>query len=231
MHIGLIGGIGPAAQDYYLRQLIGMFADNGAALELTTAHADTPTLLANMTADRQIQQANLFVALADRLARAGADFVAVTSIAGHFCRREFAARSPLPVIDMIDAVAQDVALSGYERIGILGTRIVMETGFYGGIASATVVSPPGTVLADVHAAYVAMASASTVNSAQRAVFTTAAQAMIDDGADAIMLGGTDLVLAFDAATCEYPLIDCAAIHARAIARYAMGEAELMRTCA
>ena len=100
MHIGLIGGIGPAAQDYYTRQLIGHFSHAGVGLDLTTAHGDAPTLLANLAADRRAQQAAIFVRLTERLARAGAEFVAVTSIAGHFCRAEFAAASPLPVIEV-----------------------------------------------------------------------------------------------------------------------------------
>jgi aspartate racemase len=129
MHIGLIGGIGPAAQDYYTRQLIGHFSHAGVGLDLTTAHGDAPTLLANLAADRRAQQAAIFVRLTERLARAGAEFVAVTSIAGHFCRAEFAAASPLPVIDMIDAVARDVAARGVQKLGILGTKTVMASGF------------------------------------------------------------------------------------------------------
>jgi aspartate racemase len=42
MHIGLIGGIGPAATDFYYRRLISTFASKKAALELTIVHADTP---------------------------------------------------------------------------------------------------------------------------------------------------------------------------------------------
>ena len=225
MQIGLIGGIGPAAQDCYTRHLIGLFGEAGTPLEMTTVHADTPTLLANLAADRRTEQAALFARLSGRLVRAGAGLVAVTSIAGHFCRREFAAISPLPVVDMISAVALDVASRGLERIGILGTRTVVESRFYGGIESATVIAPPEPELGHVHAAYAAMAIAGTITDEQRAVFERAARRMIDtDGATAIMLGGTDLALAFDPADSRFPLIDCAAIHARAIARQAMGRA-------
>jgi aspartate racemase len=48
MHIGLIGGIGPAATDFYYRRLISIFASRKAALDLTIVHADTPTLLDNL---------------------------------------------------------------------------------------------------------------------------------------------------------------------------------------
>ena len=223
MQIGLIGGIGPAAQDYYTRQLIGLFVQAGKALDMTTVHADTPTLLANLAEDRRAEQAEIFATLTERLARAGAGVVAVTSIAGHFCRHEFAALSALPVIDMIDAVANDVAARGLDRIGILGTRVVMETRFYGGLAGVEVVLPGEPELGAVAAAYAAMAKAGTITHEQQAIFSLAAHRMIDSGgAQAIMLGGTDLALAFDSANAPFQLVDCAAIHARAIAKAAIG---------
>ncbi|MBX9730295.1 MAG: aspartate/glutamate racemase family protein [Sphingomonas sp.] len=223
MQIGLIGGIGPAAQDYYCRQLISLFAQAERSLDMTIVHADTPTLLANLAADRRTEQAELFAQLAERLDRAGAGLIGVTSIAGHFCRHEFAARSPLPVVDMIDAVAGDVAEHHYEKIGILGTRTVMESRFYGGLAGVDVIAPPGSALDDVHTAYVEMAKTGMATAAQRTIFHNAATHMINSaGAQAIMLGGTDLALAFGAETCPFPLIDCAAIHARAIFKKALG---------
>lgn len=224
MHIGLIGGIGPAAQDYYCRRLIRSFADAGAGLEMTIVHADAPTLLANLAADRPVEQAEIFATLTERLAQAGAGFVGVISIAGHFCRREFADRSCLPAVDMIGAVACDVERRGLRRIGILGTRVVMESQFYGGLTMATVIAPATPTLDDVHAAYAAMAVAGTITPEQRTIFHRAARSLIEnDGAEAILLGGTDLALAFDAATSPFALVDCAAIHVAAIVAQATGE--------
>ncbi len=219
MQIGLIGGIGPAAQDHYCRHLIALFAQACTPLNMTIAHADTPTLLANLAADRRIEQAEIFAQLTERLAVAGADFVAVTSIAGHFCRRDFASRSALPVIDMVDAIAQDVEARSLNRIGILGTRTVMETRLYGGLEGVTV-SPPSVDQMDaVHSAYVEMAAAGVVSDAQRETFYNAARDMMEaKGAQAILLGGTDLALAFDPAISPFPLVDGVAIHARAIAK-------------
>ncbi len=222
MQIGLIGGIGPAAQDYYTRRLIGLLAQARVPLDMTIVHADAPTLLANLAADRKAEQAEIFTNLTERLACGGATCVAVTSIAGHFCRRELASQSSLPVIDMISTVAQDVAKRGLDRIGILGTRTVMESHFYGGITTATVVPPSESEIDEVHAAYVAMASAGVITAEQQETFDQAARRMIETaGAKAILLGGTDLALAFDSSNSPFPLVDCAAIHVRTIAEYAI----------
>ena len=223
MHIGLIGGIGPGATDYYYRRLISTFARQNAALELTIVHADTPTLVSNLASNDAAAQTAIYVRLTNRLASAGAECVAITSIGGHFCIDAFQAVSPLPVVDMLSEVARAIDTRGLKRVGILGTRTVMETRFYGRIASAEIIPPVGADLEDVHRAYVAMATAGFATEDQRAVFNAVSQRlMAEQSAEAILLGGTDLALAMDERTAGFPLVDCAGIHADAIARLAIG---------
>ena len=223
MQIGLIGGIGPAATDFYYRSLIAAFAARKLPLELTIAHADSPTLLSNLGRNDKAGQAQIFTRLTKRLASAGANFVAITSIAGHFCFDTFKAESPLPAVDMITEVNRAVAEAGFRRIGILGTRTAMETRLYGRLTAAAIVPPAGRDLTDVHDAYVAMAASGVVTEAQRSVFNTVSRRLLHDGAQAIMLGGTDLALVYDQQTSEFPLIDCASIHVDSIVRLALGQ--------
>jgi len=222
MHIGLIGGIGPAATDFYYRRLISTFASQRAPLELTIVHADTPTLLSNLTSNNVDAQVAIYMRLTKRLVAAGADCVVVTSIAGHFCIDAFKASSQLPVVDMISEVNRAIERRGLKRIGILGTRTVMESRFYGRISSAEIVPPSGQDLDEVHQAYVGMAASGVVTDAQREVFNTVSHSLIHAaGVEAIMLGGTDLALAFNEKDASYPLVDCAGIHADAIAKLAL----------
>jgi aspartate racemase len=123
---------------------------------------------------------------------------------------------------MISEVSRAIEARGLKRIGILGTRTVMQTRFYGRISSAEILPPGGADLDEVHQAYVAMATAGFVTEDQRAVFDGAIRRLLDQGAEAIMLGGTDLALAYNEHTAQFPLVDCAAIHADAIARLAIG---------
>lgn len=224
MHIGLIGGIGPAATDFYYRRLVRLFAAAGRPLELTMAHADIATLRGNLAKDDRASQVAIFTRLANQLAAAGAGCVVVTSIAGHFCRDEFQAASPLPAVNMITEVGKAIATQGFKRVGVIGTQTVMETRFYGGVTTAEVIAPSGQELTDVHEAYVTMAAAGVATQAQNDVFRQACRRLIDrDGVEAIMLGGTDLALVFDETEAEFTLIDCAAIHVDAIAALAMAE--------
>ena len=222
MHIGLIGGIGPAATDFYYRRLISTFASKKAALELTIVHADTPTLLSNLATNNASAQVVIYTRLTNRLFAAGAECVVVTSIAGHFCIDAFKAVSPLPVVDMISEVSRAVEKRGLKRIGILGTRRAMETRFYGGVASAEIIPPSGQDLDDVDQAYIAMAASGVATEAQRLVFNTVSRKLLEENdAEAIMLGGTDLALVFSQQDTAFPLVDCAAIHVDAIVRLAI----------
>src|SRR5579862_8280344 len=71
MHIGLVGGIGPAATDFYYRRLISTFASRKAALELTIVHADAPTLLGNLASNEVASQVAIYMRLTNCLASAG----------------------------------------------------------------------------------------------------------------------------------------------------------------
>lgn len=223
MHIGLVGGIGPAATDHYYRALIAAAKEMGFVLELTMVHADSATLLKNQMSGDAAAQVAVFLRLAERLKAAGADNVVITSIAGHFCIGEFKAASPLPVIDLIEEVDRALRARGLKKIGVLGTRLAMETGLYGGVQAAALLPPAGDDLEAVHDAYVRMAAAGTASSVQREVFLNASRRLIaDQGAEAIMLGGTDLALVFDGADYGFEVVDCAKLHVKAIAHRAAG---------
>jgi aspartate racemase len=59
MHIGLIGGIGPAATEFYYRNLVTAFHGGSSALDLTIVHADVNTLVANINSGSAADQAQI----------------------------------------------------------------------------------------------------------------------------------------------------------------------------
>jgi aspartate racemase len=225
MHIGLIGGIGPAATEHYYRGLLDRYAESGRSPDLTIANADVRDLVRNLANRDAKQQADIFVRLVRRLAAAGADAAAVTSMGGHFCVAELEAISPLPILNALPEVDAAIKRRNLKTIGILGNRLVMETRLYGRISGAQVVLPEGDAFEQVHESYGAMAVSGRVTDAQRRVFFSAGQQMCrDQGAEAVMLGGTDLFLAFQDQDCGFEVIDCAGIHIDAIYQWSLGSA-------
>jgi aspartate racemase len=225
MHIGLIGGIGPAATELYYRGLVARHAGSARALELTIVHADVHELARNAAAGDARTQAQIFAGLVRRLAAAGAEAAAITSIAGHFCVNELAALSPIPILSAIPAIAERVRRQGLRTVGLLGTASVMTTRLYGGIGSASVVVPEGDALERAHQAYIAMALSGYATEEARAELFSIGQGLCrEQGAEVVLLAGTDLFLAFDGRACGFPVIDCAEIHMDALHRASVGEA-------
>jgi aspartate racemase len=217
MHIGLIGGIGVAATEFYYRGLIDRHERSGTALDLTIVHADVRELTRNAADGESRKQAESFARLIARLAEAGAVAAAVTSMTGHFCIRELEALSSLPLINAIPEVDAAIKRQNLKTVGILGTRTVMGTKLYGGISAAAVVLPQGEAFDQVHTNYVEMALAGRVTQAQREVFFSIGRRLCQEqGAEAVLLGGTDLCLAFADRDCGFPVIDCADVHIDAI---------------
>ena len=223
MHIGLIGGIGPGATEFYYRGLVEAHAAAERPLELTIVQAEARDMVANLTAGDARAQAAIFLRLVERLAAAGADAAAVTSLGGHFCIAELAAASPLPLIDLVTEMAATLTARGVARVGLLGTRTVMDSHIYGAIPAIEVVLPQGAELDATHEAYIAMASAGRVTEDQRALFfRLGAELVREQGAEVVVLVGTDLFLAFDGRDCGFPVIDCARVHVDALARASLG---------
>jgi aspartate racemase len=98
----------------------------------------------------------------------------------------------------------------------------MRSKFYGGVNSVEIAAPEGADLDEVHARYVAMATAAVATDDDRRFFLEAGRKLAEgQGADVIVLSGTDLFLAFDGAKPTYRVADAAEIHIGAIVRAAM----------
>jgi aspartate racemase len=121
------------------------------------------------------------------------------------------------MLNGIPEVAAAVRQGKFKTVGIIGKRMVMETRLYGAISSAAVVVPRGDELGEVHQSYAAMATAGRVTDAQRQLFFAAGERLCrEQGAEVVLLGGTDLFLAFRGRDAGFPVMDCADVHVEAI---------------
>lgn len=226
MHIGLIGGIGPAATVVYYQRLCARMRERSARLELTIVHADVKTLVANSLADDQLAQAREYAALIDRLKAAGADCVGITSLGGHFCFGETSKIASLPLVSAVAPLDRYFVQHGIRRVGLLGTRVVMRTRLYGQLqqTEAVVLDDEIDSLGQM---YLDVAMSGACSDAQRAAFFDAGRRLIDKhGADAIVLAGTDLGLAFDGHQPGFPVIDALDVHVALLADIASGRIPL-----
>ena len=225
MHIGLIGGIGVSATLVYYQRLTALMDAAGAKLDLTIVHAHAPDLVANNLADARDAQAQIYKGLLDRLAAAGCDCAAITSLGGHFCFAETEAISPLPLISGVTPLDAHFAANGIKTVGLLGTEVVMRTKLYGQLTQTDAVVPDD--LDRVGRAYLDIALAKAATSDEAAFFDAEAQQMVTHkGAEAIVLAGTDLGLAYDQLSPNYPVFDALDVHVSLLADVACGKVAL-----
>jgi len=229
MHIGLIGGIGPAATEFYYRGLVGNHAVDSAGLELTIVHADMNVLLSNMTADARDKQAKVFCHHVEQLARAGAVTAAVTSIAGHFCFRELEAISPLPLVSALKTLGAEIERRGLRRVGLLGSKVAIESRLYGSVTGVEIVLPNDDEMNSVSEEYFAMAKTQCATEAQRKLFFTVGAGLCSEQhAEVVILAGTDMFLAFAGAKPGFEVVDCAEVHIQALAELASKNVSRLR---
>lgn len=221
MHIGLIGGIGVAATLVYYQRLAAVVAAQGKRLECTIVHAQVDDLVRNNTNDHRAEQAQIYAGLIDRLAAAGCDCAAITSLGGHFCFDETVPLSTLPLVSAVAPLDDYFASEGLSAVGILGTQVVMRTGFYGSLHQTRAITLTDEI-EPLGKSYQDMAIAGHCTAQQRAMFLDAGRRLMAAGAEVVVLGGTDLGLAFDGQDPGYPVIDALDVHVAKLARLATG---------
>ena len=161
--------------------------------------------------------------------------MAITSIGGHFCFDAFEPVSPLPVLNVAPAIAAGLRARGVGRIGLLGTAIAMTSGIYGALSGdgsgnepgngsgIETVIPQGDDLQTVNDVYIALARAGSVGEDGRATLFRAGRDLVErQGAEAVLLAGTDLFVAFEGRDPGYRTIDGALLHVEALTRASIG---------
>lgn len=215
MHVGLITGLGPAAAVVYYQRLTRIAADRDCRLELTMVEANIRDVLASNLSGRTKEQAEIFAVLLHRLKAAGAEFASITAIGSLFCWEETLALSPLPLLSAVTPLDIFCADQGLSQVGLLGTARAMRTRLFGQMVRTDVIAPDN--LEVVGSAYQDMAVAGRCDNATRQLLFEAGAEMMDRGAEAVALAGTDLLLAFDGRDPGFPVIDALEVHAALLA--------------
>src|SRR5262249_46007325 len=114
--LGLVGGLGPAATVYYYRGLLAAHEEAGQKARLLVAHADLDSVRRFMENDDRRGLANYLEGFISRLAAGGAEMTAIVAITPHSCASELTAISPLPLVDIVSAVATEIQTRGLKRV-------------------------------------------------------------------------------------------------------------------
>lgn len=228
--VGLVGGLGPESTIDYYRRIIAVWETQrpGSSPGIVIDSLDVQEGLRLVANDRPGMVAYLLASLR-RLAGADVSFVAMTANTAHVVFDELAARSPVPLLSIVETCAEEAERLGLKRLLLLGTRFTMEAPFYPtvfGRRGIQVVAPNESERFWVHARYVGELLTGDFREETRAGFVELITRLRNEQrCDGIILGGTELPLLLKSAVIAgLPTLDTTALHVRAIvARLASGD--------
>ena len=223
--IGLIGGIGPESTIMYYRELVYGVQEqlNKPVFPPMVIEGLSVFQVLDYCAKRDYEGLIQYLLQGiEHLAAAGADYGALTGITPHVVFDDLAARSPIPLVSMVETACEEAEESGYKKVGLLGTLPTMEGNFVQrafakrGIGIFTPSENEKLYIADKIKTELEYGR---VVPATRKIMAEMAEGMIEEHKlDAVVLGCTELPLLFDQVTLPVPTLDVMRLHIRALIR-------------
>lgn len=167
----------------------------------------------------------MLAAAARSLEAAGADFLVLCTNTMHKVAPRIEAAVSIPLCHIADPTADDIRAAGHGVVGLLGTRFTMEQAFYRDRLvqrhGLQVLTPDAADRETVHRIIYEELCLGVVTDTSRADYRRVMADLVARGAQAIILGCTEISLLVGPQDAAVPLFDTTAIHARAAAALAL----------
>ncbi|MBF6507681.1 aspartate/glutamate racemase family protein [Nocardia farcinica] len=227
--IGMLGGMSWESSAEYYRLL------NEGSRHRLGGHRTVPSVLlsvdfAEVVAMQEAgawSRAGSFLAdAARRVQQAGADLIVLCTNTMHQVAEAVEEAVDVPFVHIVDAAAQRIAASGCEKVGLLGTRHTMELDFYRARMrdrhGIEVVVPTGPDRTLVHDVIYRELTRGRVEDSSREQYVRVIRELADRGAEAVVLGCTEITLLVGQQDSPLPLFDSTRLHVEHALDLALG---------
>lgn len=225
--LGLIGGMSWESTLPYYREI-----NEVVKVELGGLHSAKIILYSvdfaeveHLQASGQWQAAGVLLAgIAQKLERAGADALVLCTNTMHKVADAITETVDIPLLHIADPTALAIQHAGYTTVGLLGTRFTMEQDFYRQRLEQHGLTVLTAAQADrdlVHQIIYQELCLGQVHDASRQAYLRVIADLGARGAQAIILGCTEIAMLIQPEDCQLPLFDTTALHARSAAHWAM----------
>jgi aspartate racemase len=168
----------------------------------------------------------VLAAAARSLESAGAQALVLCTNTLHKVAGTIEAAVGIPLLHIIDATAEEIVRAGFSTVGLLGTRFTMEHPFYSERLEAyglKVLTPDQADRDTLHRMILEELCLGQLLERSREHCQRIMRALVAHGAQAIILGCTELSALIGAADATVPLFDTTGIHARKAAQWALAQ--------
>jgi aspartate racemase len=218
--LGLVGGLGPGATIYYYNGLLAAHKAQGRVARMLIAHADVDHGRPLAEAGKLDELARYLNGFIDATAAGGAELAAIVAVTPHICSAQLAPLLRIPLIDMVATVADEVRARGLKRVALFGTRSTVQSGMFGRLG-VEVAMPAVDEIELINTSYLDVVYDRSTPQTTERLRELAHTLMRRDGAEAVLLAGTDLSMVMNEANAGFPTLDCAGVHIKAIAQRMM----------
>jgi aspartate racemase len=222
--LGIVGGVGPESTIDYYRRILAEWKreDPSSSPSIIIDSLDVDRGLRLVEHDRPALVEYLAASLR-RLAAAGADFAAMAANTPHVVFDDLVARSPIPMVSIVEACADEAQRRDLRRLGLLGTRFTMEGSFYPTVFARrgiAIVSPNDKERTWIHARYVGQLLKGDFRKETKDGVTSVVRRLREEeNIDGVILGGTELTLLLsEPVVGDIPALDTTALHVDAIVK-------------
>lgn len=220
--VGLIGGMSwESTQHYYqlLNQYVRIELEGHNSIEAIIYSVNFERILALIQEDNWESVGKVMIDIAQKLERAGADFLVLTSNAIHKVFPQVEAATGIPILHIVDPTAEAIKKAGVKRVGLLGTKVTMEESFYKdrltNCHEIEVIIPDSQDRESLHEIIFDELTVGKTLDTSREVLVTMIKKLQNQGVEGIILGCTELTLLIGQKDIVLPLFDTTAIHAKA----------------
>jgi aspartate racemase len=226
--LGLIGGMSwESTVPYYqlINQAVAARLGGLHSARLVLYSVDFAEVEALQHAGDWAAAGELLAAAARALHAAGAELLVLCTNTMHKVAPQVEAAVPIPLLHIADPTAAAIRDAGLSRVALLGTRFTMEQAFYRERLQTRhglqVMVPDRADRESLHQIIYDELCRGIVKPASRQACRRIMATLVAEGAQAIILGCTEIMLLVGEADASVPLFDTTALHARAAADAAL----------
>ena len=217
--IGLIGGMSwESTQSYY--QLLNQGVKNKLgglhSAKIVLVSLDFAEIAMLQQQQDWPQMAEILIKAAKQVEAAGADYLLICTNTMHKLAEQVQAAVTIPLLHIADAVGENLIQHSFKKVALLGTQFTMEQDFYkqrlADKFAIDVLIPDAQGRETVHRVIYDELCKGVIKEESKAEYLTIIDNLTQQGAEAIILGCTEIALLVQQADTSIPLLDSTALH-------------------
>lgn len=228
--IGLLGGMSWESTQHYYQQL-----NEGVKQRLGGLHSakvamvsvDFAPIAELQHQDDWQQLSQVLITAALQVQAAGADALVICTNTMHKLADDIAAKLDIPLLHIADATGVTIQRRHLKKVALLGTAFTMEQPFYKQRLQEKfdieVIVPAAEQRAIIHQVIYQELCLGQINPASKQQFLNIIDQLVAEGADAVILGCTEIGMLLQQSDHAIPLLDTTAIHAASAVEFALSE--------